>query len=103
MTAVTMRQRQVPDPLLGRVPSLNGTVAGGAEALGALIGGVLAAVGGIRAPMLIGALVSIHGSCVIFRLQLGWPGGVAGSQGVPARAVRIASSAVRPWFAAESR
>ena len=56
MTAVTMRQRQVPDPLLGRVTSLNGTVAGGAEALGALVGGALAAVGGIRAPMLIGAL-----------------------------------------------
>ena len=56
MTAVTMRQRQVPDPLLGRITSLNGTVAGGAEALGALVGGVLVAVGGIRAPMLIGAL-----------------------------------------------
>ena len=56
MTAVTMRQRQVPDPLLGRVTSLNGTVAGGAEALGALVGGALAAVGGIRAPMLVGAL-----------------------------------------------
>jgi MFS family permease len=49
MTAVTMRQRQVPDPLLGRITSLNGTVAGGAEALGALAGGALAAVGGIRA------------------------------------------------------
>jgi len=34
MTAVTTRQRQVPDPLLGRITSLNGTVAGGAEALG---------------------------------------------------------------------
>ena|SRR5690242_5789626 len=54
MTAVTLRQRQVPNPLLGRVTSLNGTVAGGAEALGALVGGALAAVGGIRAPMLIG-------------------------------------------------
>jgi hypothetical protein len=56
MTAVTTRQRQVPDPLLGRITSLNGTVAGGAEALGALADGALAAVGGIRAPMLIGAL-----------------------------------------------
>jgi len=56
MTAVTMRQRQVPDGLLGRITSLNGTVAGGAEALGALAGGALAAIGGIRAPMLIGAL-----------------------------------------------
>jgi MFS family permease len=56
MTAVTMRQRQVPAGLLGRITSLSGTVAGGAEALGALGGGALAAVAGIRAPMLIGAL-----------------------------------------------
>ncbi len=56
MTAVTMRQRQVPAELLGRITSLNGTLTGGALALGALGGGVLAAVGGIRAPMLIGAL-----------------------------------------------
>jgi hypothetical protein len=46
MTSVTMRQRQVPARLLGRVTSLYGTVAGGSEALGALGGG---------APMLIGA------------------------------------------------
>ena len=34
MTAVTMRQRQVPARMLGRVTSLYGTVAGGYEALG---------------------------------------------------------------------
>jgi MFS family permease len=56
MTTVTMRQRQVPPELLGRITSWNGTVQGGAVALGALVGGVLAAAGGIRAPMLIGAL-----------------------------------------------
>jgi MFS family permease len=56
MTTVTMRQRQVPPALLGRITSLNGTVIGGAEALGALAGGALAAAGGIRAPMLIGVL-----------------------------------------------
>ncbi len=56
MTSVTMRQRQVPDGMLGRVTSLYGTVAGGSEALGALGGGALAAIGGIRAPMLIGAI-----------------------------------------------
>lgn len=56
MTTVTMRQRQVPPELLGRITSLNGTVEGCALALGALVGGALAAVGGIRAPMLIGAL-----------------------------------------------
>jgi predicted MFS family arabinose efflux permease len=56
MTAVTMRQRQVPDGLLGRVTSLYGTVTRGAEALGAIAGGVLAAIAGIRAPMLAGAV-----------------------------------------------
>jgi predicted MFS family arabinose efflux permease len=56
ITAVTMRQRAVPAGLLGRVNSLYGTVARGTEALGAIGGGALAAVAGIRAPMLIGAV-----------------------------------------------
>ena len=55
MTAVTMRQRQVPAALLGRVSSLFGIVTRGAEALGAVVGGALAATAGIRAPMLAGA------------------------------------------------
>jgi MFS family permease len=55
MVAVTMRQRQVPDGLLGRVSSLYGTVAGGAEALGALAGGAIATAAGIRACVLAGA------------------------------------------------
>ncbi len=56
MTAVTMRQRLAPARLLGRVTSLYGTVAYGAETLGAIAGGSVAAVAGIRAPMLAGAL-----------------------------------------------
>lgn len=56
MTAVTMRQRLVPSRLLGRVSSLYGTVGQGAEALGAIAGGLLAAAAGIRAPMLAGAI-----------------------------------------------
>jgi predicted MFS family arabinose efflux permease len=56
MTATTMQQRLVPAALLGRVTSLYGTVARGTEALGALAGGALAVVAGIRAPMLAGAL-----------------------------------------------
>lgn len=55
MTAATMRQRQVPDGLLGRVSGLYGTVAGGAEALGALAGGAIATAAGIRAAVLAGA------------------------------------------------
>jgi predicted MFS family arabinose efflux permease len=55
MTAATMRQRRVPDGLLGRVSSLYGTVTGGAEALGALAGGATATAAGIRATVLVGA------------------------------------------------
>lgn len=56
MTAVTMRQRLVPARLLGRVTSLYGTVAQGAETLGAIAGGALATRAGVRAPMLAGAI-----------------------------------------------
>lgn len=56
MTAVTMQQRLVPAGLLGRVTGLYGTVARGTEALGAIGGGALAAIAGIRAPMLAGAV-----------------------------------------------
>ncbi|MBO0807878.1 MAG: MFS transporter, partial [Actinobacteria bacterium] len=56
MTAITMRQRQAPDNMLGRVTSIYFTVARGSEALGALIGGTLAATAGIRATMIIGAV-----------------------------------------------
>jgi predicted MFS family arabinose efflux permease len=56
VTAVTMRQRQVPAGLLGRVSSIYRTVGRGAEALGALAGGVLAAIAGLRAPMLAGVI-----------------------------------------------
>ena len=56
MTAVTMRQRAVPSELLGRVTSLYGTVFWGCEAVGALGGGAIAAIAGIRATMLVGAI-----------------------------------------------
>jgi predicted MFS family arabinose efflux permease len=55
MTALTMRQRQVPDALPGRVSGVYYTVTQGAEALGAITGGVIAPTAGIRAPMLAGA------------------------------------------------
>jgi len=56
VVSVTMRQRQVPAALLGRLSSLYSTVARGGESLGALAGGALAASAGIRAPMLAGAV-----------------------------------------------
>jgi predicted MFS family arabinose efflux permease len=56
ITVTTMRQRQVPAALLGRVSSLYFTVAGGSDAVGAIGGGALAATIGIRALMLAGAI-----------------------------------------------
>jgi MFS family permease len=56
ITAVTMRQRQVPAGLLGRVTSLYLTAGRSAEVLGASAGGALAATAGIRAPMLAGSV-----------------------------------------------
>lgn len=56
ITAVTMRQRQVPPALLGRVTSLYVSVNYGAQVFGASAGGILATSAGIRAPMLVGAL-----------------------------------------------
>lgn len=56
ITAVTMIQRSVPVSLLGRVTSIYGTATRGAEAMGAIGGGILATSAGIRAPMLAGAV-----------------------------------------------
>jgi MFS family permease len=56
VTAVGLRQLRVPPRLLGRVNGAYLTVAGGAEAVGALLGGGLASVAGIRAPMLAGVV-----------------------------------------------
>jgi MFS family permease len=56
LTATTMRQRQAPDHMLGRITGLYRSVLRSAEALGALGGGLVAAVAGIRATMLIGAI-----------------------------------------------
>ena len=67
MTALTMRQRQVPDALLGRVSGVYFTVTQGAEALGAIAGGAIAAVAGIRAPMLAGA-----GPIAAVTIFIGW-------------------------------
>ena len=67
MTAVTMLQREVPDALLGRVNSVFGTATQGAEALGAIAGGLLATAAGIRAPMLAGAV-----PMTVVTVTMGW-------------------------------
>jgi MFS family permease len=56
IATVTMIQRSVPVGMLGRVTGIYLTATRGAEAVGAIGGGVLAATAGIRAPMLAGAV-----------------------------------------------
>jgi predicted MFS family arabinose efflux permease len=67
MTAVTLRQRQVPAAILGRVGSIYRTIGRGAEALGALLGGLLAVAAGIRAPILLGAVPLVAAAVLISR------------------------------------
>lgn len=52
VVAITLRQELTPDPLRGRVAAASKMIAFGAEPLGALAGGVLAAWLGLRAPLL---------------------------------------------------
>ncbi len=52
---VALRQRIIPDELLGRVNSVYRLVAYGAMPVGALAGGTLAGVAGLRTPFLVGA------------------------------------------------
>ena len=55
VAAVSLRQTLAPDRLLGRVHSAYRFLGVGSSAVGALAGGVVAAIFGLRAPFLVGA------------------------------------------------
>ncbi|GGM57426.1 MFS transporter [Dactylosporangium sucinum] len=55
----SLRQRLTPDPLLGRTIGIYRVVAWGAMPLGALVGGVLAGIGGLRAPFLAAGVLTL--------------------------------------------
>ena len=57
--AVSYRQAAVPDTMLGRIMSAYRFVAYGAFPVGALVGGVLAALAGLRAPFIFGGALSL--------------------------------------------
>jgi MFS family permease len=65
--ARTLRQRRSPSALLGRVTAGYLTVIRGAEAGGALLGGVIATAGGIRAPILAGVPMLLMGAVLLRR------------------------------------
>jgi MFS family permease len=56
VVAVTLRQQLVPDGLRGRVASVARLIAWGTQPLGALVGGLLAAGFGLRAPFYVAAV-----------------------------------------------
>lgn len=57
VVAISLRQRLTPDDLRGRVASVARLLAWGTQPLGALLGGVVAAAYGLRAPFVIGAVI----------------------------------------------
>jgi MFS family permease len=59
IVTVTMRQRIVPPELLGRVNSVYRMLGWGLMPVGALVGGFIAAVAGLRAPYLVAGLITI--------------------------------------------
>jgi len=59
VVTVTLRQRIVPPELLGRVNSVYRMVGWGLMPLGALVGGFIADVAGLRAPYVVAGLISV--------------------------------------------
>jgi MFS family permease len=59
VAALSIRQRLVPDGLMGRVVAASRTLTYGCSALGALAGGVLAAAAGTEAPFLFSGVIAI--------------------------------------------
>jgi predicted MFS family arabinose efflux permease len=56
---VSLRQRIIPDHLLGRVNSVYRFLGWGSIPIGALLGGILADIWGLRAPFVIGGLIQV--------------------------------------------
>lgn len=65
---VSMRQRIIPDRLLGRVNSVYRLLAWGTMPIGALVGGLLGRGYGLRAPFLVAA--AVHAVLALFALKL---------------------------------
>lgn len=63
--AVTLRQQIVPGHLFGRVNSVFRWFSWGAMPVGALLGGIVAEVGGLRAPYFVGAAVMLVAYIII--------------------------------------
>jgi MFS family permease len=61
---VSLRQRIIPDELLGRVNSVYRFLGWGSIPIGSVLGGVLASAFGLRAPFIIGGVVGVAATVV---------------------------------------
>jgi MFS family permease len=59
VVSITLRQRHIPQPLMGRVSNVFRSIIWGASPVGALLGGVLADVRGLRAPFVVAGVAQI--------------------------------------------
>ena len=59
IVSMTLRQRHIPQPLMGRVSNVFRSIIWGAIPVGALLGGVLADVRGLRAPFVVAGVAQI--------------------------------------------
>lgn len=70
ITGVSLRQTATPDPLLGRVNATFRVLAGGVVPAGALLGGILGDLLGLRPALLAGGLVGLIAVLVALRSPL---------------------------------
>lgn len=67
IATITLRQRIVPDRLLGRVTSAYRLVGLGAMPLGSVVGGLLARAYGLGTPLVVGGVLSVLGTAAAWR------------------------------------
>jgi MFS family permease len=82
---VSVRQRLVPDALLGRVTGVFGLLSAAGMVAGAVVGGALTESGGPRVPILFAGVVTV-GAGVLWFVLLRSFGGVEGAAATPSRA-----------------
>jgi len=66
VTHISLRQLLVPDQLRGRVAASNRLIAWGSQPIGAALGGLVAMLFGLRAPMLLAAILLAFATLVVF-------------------------------------
>jgi predicted MFS family arabinose efflux permease len=70
VVVMTTRQKQAPPELLGKVISAFRIVGNGPAPIGALVGGGVAALLGLRAPIVIAAVVALAAVLLVLRVRL---------------------------------